>query len=302
MEDYERERAHFDRKFGMVCGEIARMKWETNAILSRTLRRKFIQHLDFRIVDHCNLNCKCCSTCSPISEERFADPDTFERDLRRLHELVGDRVMQIHLLGGEPLLHPNTSEFARIARKEFPHARIDITTNGLLVKKMPESFWEDLRKYDIALKYTRYPISLDYDELEEYVIQRGVFVFRAREKEPISYFRRTPVNPKGTANAWKSYIQCTYVDCAQLRDGKLWHCPVAVHSDLWNRALEQEGLSGRFHATSLDYIDLYQETSGEAVMDFMSCAIPFCQYCEANLGSNIPWELSDRSITEWIDI
>ena len=39
------------------------------------------------IVDHCNLNCKCCGHFSPLAPKGFLDINTFERDLKRLHEL-----------------------------------------------------------------------------------------------------------------------------------------------------------------------------------------------------------------------
>lgn len=40
------------------------------------------------IVDHCNLNCKCCGHFSPLAPKGFLDINTFERDLKRLHELL----------------------------------------------------------------------------------------------------------------------------------------------------------------------------------------------------------------------
>ena len=51
------------------------------------------------------------------------------------------RIEQIYLLGGEPLLHPQVSEFIREARKHFPETRIYVVTNGSLVMRQDDEFW-----------------------------------------------------------------------------------------------------------------------------------------------------------------
>ena len=58
------------------------------------------------IVDHCNLNCKCCGHFSPLAPKGFLDINTFERDLKRLHELLYGHIHCFELMGGESLLHP----------------------------------------------------------------------------------------------------------------------------------------------------------------------------------------------------
>lgn len=87
--------------------------------IEKTLRRNTIEHLDYHITDHCNLNCQGCSVFAPVAEKRFADLDSFEKDMRDLHTLIGDAIQQIHLLGGEPLLHPKAEQFAQICRSVF---------------------------------------------------------------------------------------------------------------------------------------------------------------------------------------
>lgn len=270
-------------------------------MLSKTLQRQTIEHLDYHLTEHCNLNCKCCSTFSPLAEKKFADPSEFARDLNRLHDLIGDRVEQLHLLGGESLLHPQIEQFARLSREAFPEARIDFTTNGLLIHSMSDSFWETLRQYDIAIKYTKYPVKLDYDEIIEYVRGKGVRIFSAGGEKPISQFRRIPLNAKGTCNTYLSYIQCPYTDCAQLRDGKLYRCPASAYSDLVNKALQAEGHTDRFNLTKNDFIDLWQVNSPDDIMTFLTNAVPFCQYCDMAKATTIPWSLSQKTVSEWVD-
>lgn len=276
----------------------------TLTAVSKLLPRNSIQHLDYHLTTHCNLNCKGCSVFSPIAKEWFADPEEFKKEIEALRRtLDGASPANLHLLGGEPLLHPQIESFAVIARDVFSEARIDFTTNGLLVGQMPESFWETLRQTKVAIKFTRYPIALDYDEMVRYVQSKGVEVFSAGGE--IAFFRRIPMIPKGTFNMFRSYTQCPYTDCAQLRNGKLFRCPASAFHDILNENLESSGSAykGRFKLSRRDYVDLYNEnTTRETVYGFLSNAIPFCSYCDmAHMNSRVPWSKSEKKPEEWVD-
>ncbi len=284
--------------------DLEAVKAETLTAVSKLLPRKGLQHLDYHLTTHCNLNCKGCSVFSPIAKEWFAAPEEFKKEIEALRKaLDGASPVNIHLLGGEPLLHPQIESFAFIARDVFPEARIDFTTNGLLVRQMPETFWETLRQTQVAIKYTRYPIGLDYDDLIRYIQDKGVEVFSAGGE--IAFFRRIPMNPKGTFNMFHSYIQCPYTDCAQLRNGKLFRCPASAFHGILNENLESSGsvYKGRFKLSRRDYVDLYNENiTRETVYDFLSNAIPFCSYCDtARMNPRVPWSQSEKNLTEWVD-
>lgn len=269
--------------------------------IANTLKRTIIEHLDFILTDHCNLNCKGCSVFAPIAPKRFADPEASRADFTQLHKLVGENIQQIHLLGGEPLLHPQIEQFAIICRSVFHNARIDFTTNGLMTYDMPSSFWEVLRNNDVAIKYTRYPVNFDYDKMIEYVQDKGVSVFSAGGE--IKYFRRIPLNTKGTFNIHKSYLQCPYVDCPQLRDGKLYRCPACAAANILNEKLCADSYKSSFRVHAADYLNIHKVKSGKEVLEFLCNPIPFCQYCDMDhIDSRVPWEASNRDIKEWVDV
>lgn len=300
----------------LLKAEVARVNARVSALGSRlyeinrtvigsaaaTMSRQSVEHLDYHLVDHCNLNCAGCSTFSPLAEKRFADPEAFRHDLERLHELIGDRVLRLHLLGGEPLLHPDVMSFVRIAREVLPEARIDVTTNGLLVSSMSESLWAAMRETGVDLKLTRYPVKLDYDSIVAEAREHGVFAYSASDAT-IRFFRRIPLNAKGIFSTNRSYLQCPYVDCAQLRDGRLYRCPASGFSDILNRALEKEGQVARFRLSTQDFLDLGETKSAQDVFDFLSNAIPFCQYCDMDhVDNNVTWGGSNRDVREWVDL
>lgn len=278
-------------------------KFIINAV-EKTLKRNSIAHLDYHIVEHCNLNCVGCSTFAPIADSGFVDLDIFERDMKNLYKLVGNAVQQIHLLGGEPLLHPEVEQFAKICRAIFQNTRIDITTNGLRIFEMPNTFWSVLKENNIAIKYTQYPIKFDYHKMVEYIKEKGVYVFSAGPADGIKYFRRIPLNVKGTFNMYHSFIKCPYTDCTQLRDGKLYHCPASAFSYLLNQKMNKDNiLTKSFHISNKDYIDINTAESCEEVYQFLSSAVPFCQYCDMdNINDSIEWKTSKKDIREWVDI
>ena len=71
-------------------------------------------------------------------------------------------------MGGEPLLHPQVNDFMRITREAYPHSKIFIVTNGLLLLKMPNDFWETLRQYRIRIHWSKYPPFKDkFSEIEQ---------------------------------------------------------------------------------------------------------------------------------------
>lgn len=298
INNIETENAKLKKEIEQVkktCSELVE-KNDLNNL--RMTSKNFIQNLDYHLVDHCNLNCKCCSTYSPLSGEKYASLSEFEKDLTRLHEIIGDKVIRLHLLGGEPLLHPEIEGFARISRRIFKKTRIDFTTNGLLIKKMPESFWDTLRETNIDIKYTRYPINLDYDDMENYIKEKGVKVFSAGGE--IKYFRKIPLKIAGTQDIYRSYLNCPYADCTQIRSGKLYRCSVAGFSDLLNNSLEDG--NNKFILTEYDYVDLYGEVTEKELFEFLSNAFPFCQYCDTtHMDSRVEWGKSSGEVSEWLD-
>lgn len=285
-----------------MANDLKTSRWEADKAeltsLASLHASHFFEHLDCHIVDHCNLNCASCSTFSPLANKRFASVDLVQSSLEKLHEIVGDKVIRLHLIGGEPLLHPHVIELGRIARTSFPHADIDFTTNGLLISKMDESFWEMMRKYSIKIKYTPYPIDFDYESMESYIRSKGVSVFSASSK-PIKYFRRMPLDSRGVYSAHKSYSSCPYTDCVQLIDGKLYRCPASGLAHILNAKIKEKGMES-FPISPLDYLDFQSVTNEDEIFAFLSQAIPFCRYCNTSY-SNLPWKPSNGDPSEWID-
>lgn len=249
------------------------------------------------LAEHCNLNCRGCDHFAPIAKPQFADFTSLAMDFARLSVLFDGRADEILLMGGEPLLHPEIEKFMVMARKNFQKAKIEIATNGVLLLKQPESFWEICRENNISINVTKYPISLDFKAMEEKSAIYGVkyHYYGATDKVVKTLFQHKLSMTK-TQDAWTSYLLCGRAnDCIYLQDGRLYTCTVAPTV----RHFDKQFGTNLFNAVE-NSIDIYAAKSAQEIMEFLAKPIPFCSYCRiAETVSGIPWCKSKKTIDEW---
>jgi len=59
-------------------------------LMMRTTPRPAL-FFDVEVVEHCNLNCRCCGSMAPLAGEEYLDFEEYKKDLTRLSELSGGR-------------------------------------------------------------------------------------------------------------------------------------------------------------------------------------------------------------------
>ncbi|MDF1739217.1 MAG: radical SAM protein [Verrucomicrobiales bacterium] len=105
--------------------------------------------LEVHIVDHCNLRCWGCCSLSPVSAKSFYDPDHMKRQLSLVGKAISPR--RLKLVGGEPLLHPEIIKCLEIARAAEVAPSLSVTSNGFLLPRMKDEFWELVDHMTISL-------------------------------------------------------------------------------------------------------------------------------------------------------
>jgi MoaA/NifB/PqqE/SkfB family radical SAM enzyme len=263
------------------------------ALRRGVLRRRPVLHsLETHVTDHCNLNCKGCGHFSCISPPRFTDPDSFDRDATRLAELF-DGIEVFSLLGGEPLLHPDVLCFTASARRAFPRAEVHLVTNGLLLPRMSDAFWEALVSDRVRLNVSDYPIARDDEWIRAKAAETGVELWYS---EPRERFYKIPVTEAAAADPAASFGACRMLaNCPFLEDGRIYPCayPPLAHI-----------LEARF-GVSLprsdgDSIDIHDpRVDGFAVMEFLARPVPFCGRCDFERLEHFDWGRTARSLEEW---
>ncbi len=131
------------------CGLLVETPSADGPYPTRILKNGF-DHVDIRITSRCNLKCRYCSYsgfANPENEQADMSRSTFQRILECAKELMP---AEIHISGGEPLLHPQWEEFLSQARELF---YVSMFSNGTLIT--PEVA-QALKKHEVALA-----ISLD---------------------------------------------------------------------------------------------------------------------------------------------
>ena len=130
-------------------------------ITRKIAKGTYLSQVEFHLVDHCNLNCAHCDHFTPLAKEYFADIEDIVNDFKKLKKIF-DNIGKIYIVGGEPLLHPDLLKIFNPLRTLYPKSEIIIITNGILLDKQKDEFWEKLKEYDIALSMTHYPLNIDY--------------------------------------------------------------------------------------------------------------------------------------------
>jgi MoaA/NifB/PqqE/SkfB family radical SAM enzyme len=248
-------------------------------------------------VQHCNLNCKCCTAFSPIAEENFLNVESYKRDMARLGELTGNRLSSFYVTGGEPLLHPQITEILSIARQYFPETAIYFMTNGLLLLKMTERFWEHLKKDKIAIHLSRYPIHLNVDKIREQASLYNVrFDYVGGSDVPVKSMWKYPLDIEGKQPLRRSYNICTQINrCVTMKDGIIYPCNTIAGIEHFNKYFNKN-----LEVSSGDVLELSKVQDIHEVYEFLYTSKPFCKYCNRKgVEFGIKYGNSKKEISEW---
>jgi uncharacterized Fe-S cluster-containing radical SAM superfamily protein len=262
-------------------------------------KRRDLLQFEVHLADHCNLNCKSCSHFSPLVEENFMEIDDFKRDCERLRELTNGKIAFIRIMGGEPLLHRQLNEFLDAARNNFsklPGGRgeIIIVTNGILLQKQSEVFWENCHRNNVEIQVSNYPIKIDRDRINLLAKQYKVTVDYTGGKGKITW-HAMKLDLNGRQNIKESFGLCSQSNtCIHLNNGKLFTCPVAAYIKYFNEYFGKD-----LQVTEKDYIDIYKAKNIGEILDFLSRPTPFCKHCNIKNERDMEWQTSQRDIREW---
>ncbi len=187
-------------------------------------------------VAQCNLQCCACNHFAPYAEPHIEPTESLVQELSLLGRHAHAR--ELHVSGGEPLLHPDIGALLRALRRTGVPDRIRLQTNGLLLHRACPELWDEVDILHVSL----YPGFEDRVDLEEATqnARRTATVLRVTHR-PL--FRETIGDaPHGDRALTRSVFRtCLFKDlCHAYRGGRLYRC---VQAALAYRRLERVGLS-----------------------------------------------------------
>lgn len=258
------------------------------------LEKPVLPYLEVNVEDACNLKCKGCTHFSNLFEElSSADLQQFKQDIMQIRKK--SYVIQLRLLGGEPLLNKELHKFVEISRKSLPNADISIVTNGLLIPKQKPELFEIMRDNNVGFLITKYKPTMHMKDKIENILQKNKVDYFF-ERDMVYEFTKT-LSMKGDSNTEVSQKMCISLGCRFLRNGRLYKCPF-------------EGLIDKF-ALAYGYETVLKEERGFDIYDniidwekkleqYWSSAIPICKYC-AEKSENFKWEVKKNPQKEdWL--
>lgn len=262
-------------------------------ILFRCLFKPSLFILEIHLADHCILNCYSCTHYSPIAPESFCDLNILEESLKRLSKMQKS-FGKIHLLGGEPLLNPDIVEAIRIVRKYFDKTDIMLVTNGILLPKMSDLFWEICRSCNIMVGITIYPIKVKYDELFSLCEEEDVRCKIFGERSGTDWYCFKLDYHEKVSDCYINYERCMMKVCWQLKEDRIYSCPTCAYIDFVNNRF-----GTHFKIRRNDYLQVNKLINKYQLRWFRFKAKPFCSYCILP-SQNMGWKLSAKNMEEWI--
>lgn len=251
--------------------------------------------IEYHLVDSCNLKCAGCSHYSSLVNGKMCLPLEFIiDDLLLLKNKVGDNLKWLRLLGGEPLIHPQISECLEQIRELFPNTKISLVTNGLLLGKMNQEFYDVCLKDRIEIKITDYGIvdlSSTVGKLKSFGIPIGYYGIR--KEWHYQHIRLT----EGTIDCLKN---CKYKNnCNNYRNGKIYLCPHIAYIEYFN-----EKFGKNIHLNETDYISLDDVNSFDELIFKLRNARPhfcyqYCNYYDAEHPKVDKWRRTENDINEF---
>ena len=248
-------------------------------------------YCEINVAHHCNLSCRGCMHLSPIFSKEFADPQTLRCDLQTLSKFY--HADMIRLLGGEPLLHPNILAIITIARESKIADEVGLCTNGLLLRTMPDEFWQGLDRVDVSVYPDREMTPKQLRSCHQKARRFGTrLVLEIRNSFRESY------SEVGT-NDWglikRIYDTCLIAHrwhCHNIELGYFFKCPQAVFLP---RKLE-----GKFRSHHIDGLKIEDyPTFGEDLRAYLESPYPLtaCKHCVGTVGK--PFTHSQVKRSEW---
>lgn len=236
--------------------------------------------LEVNAARHCNYACAGCNHSSPVAARDFYDPAQLSKDLDILRRFL--KVKLFFAQGGEPLLHPNIIRVIELIA-ESGMGQPGILTNGELLPRQPDAFWECLARTRSQLRISVYP-DLDRETVkmaEEKCKAHGI-EFTPREV--------TSFSKPFLINDGSSYHGCIWNRCLTVHNGWFYLCPQSAFYPKQHMGLDE-------HTDGIPLDGLTEDK----LASFLNRKDPLtsCRICAGHRGVDTPWH-QVRSRTQWM--
>jgi hypothetical protein len=184
-----------------------------------------------------------------------------------------------------------------MARKYFPIGDVQIVTNGILLQKMPDSFYETCREEKISIHLTPYPIKLDHKAILRRCKKHKVEFHHYWDQVSKDEFFRYVIDETGSQDMVGNFTACHDANnCLFLYKGRMYPCGSGTHFRIFN-----EHFQAGMELTDADSVDIYQVGTAWELLLAMARPVPMCRYCVMSGRKEFyTWGHSKKDKQEWI--
>lgn len=236
---------------------------------------------EINAVRHCTNACVVCNHASTVHTDKyFMDPAVLKRDLDVMKNHLRTKLLFVQ--GGEPTLHPKLVELLRLCIESGIAKQCGVLTNGKLLHRMHDDFWETLRDGHCELRMSCYPdLSPDIVPFALEMGQKWGFFVRPQE---INTFK-----PLFLKNDGHTYFGCPWNRCLTIHEGYFYLCPLTAFFPKQFMGLPE----------TIDGIAIEGMTD-ERLHSALGRNTPLetCKICAGARGADIPWH-QNKSRAEW---
>lgn len=261
------------------------------------LNKVHIFQTDIMVTQRCNLNCTHCNMFIPhYDSPGHQELDNIIKDIDLYFSIV-DYVSILHLVGGEPFLHPNIENIVRhiLVRYSDKVDKLTITTNGTVIPK--ESMLNLLKEHDVVLSVSNYTDKLvklqsKVTKTIEIYKELGIKHFVRSNIEWYDFGDLRIKKGMGTDELINHFDNCT-APFRGLHNGKFYYCHLNTSAVL----------TKLFPLHKNDYVEL-ENVSQESLIKFdlgftELGYITFCDNCNGcNTGINIPVSYEKQGVRQ----
>lgn len=258
--------------------------------------------LEYHLVHSCNLRCAGCSHYSSLLDKpNYPTLEEIVADLSYLQSKIGDNLGTLKLLGGEPLLHPQICECLIEIRKLFPQTNLVIVTNGILLKKMSDNFYDICSKYHIQISITDYGLpNVDVKEIMHKLhtlgIKAKVYGYRNATKNAIWRYKHIRL----TDGKIDCLTKCKFKnECNNYRNGKVYLCPHIAYIDFFNKHFGTNITLDQSDYISLDEISCFEELMHRIHLARPNFCYQYCNYYDRTHPEVGKWHTTKKDINEF---
>jgi sulfatase maturation enzyme AslB (radical SAM superfamily) len=212
-----------------------------------------LEFLEIMTIRACNLSCQGCTTFSDLQHSGYVTWNTGKSWLEPwTHKL---NIQAVGLMGGEPLINPEISQWLQGIRQLLPQAQIRFVTNGLLLSRhwhivdLLEKLGNCVLKISCHIQDERLDsvihsiqTSRHWEPITEFGIARWISAsgLRFQITKPTRFFKTfcgsySDMKPHNNLPD-KAFEMCVQKKCPLLYNGRIWKCgTLALTPDLLNR-------------------------------------------------------------------